>query len=234
MHSRRRGSSATWSTATPEVTRPIIRGFHVWQGALCRELAPPPADVAFKPPPEVERYTTRELIAHSTDDPTCAGCHTRLNDFAFALENLDPVGRHRETEPFLGVDIRWDRLDQMQYADVVEASHMPVDVQANVLLAPGTRTPVDGPAGLAQAIVAYQAPEVTVLDRASDVGDAYRCLAQNLIQLGYDGGVVEDDAALAVEAAVRTSTVQDAIRQIVRSPDFHQRVFSDPNTAEEL
>ena len=188
----------------------------------------------FLPPPDVESYTTRELIAHSTDHPTCEGCHTRLNDFAFALENLDPVGRFRETEPFLGVDIRWDRLAQMQHADVLEASHMPVNVQANVRLSPDERTPVDGATGLAQAIVDYQAPDVSVLHPAADVGDAYRCLAKNLIEMGYDGAVVEDETALSVEEVVRSGTVQDAILRIVQSRDFRQRVVEDPNAQEEL
>ncbi|MEM9191106.1 MAG: DUF1592 domain-containing protein, partial [Myxococcota bacterium] len=218
------GRAGFVASAQP-VTRPIIRGFQVWEGALCRELAEPPADVTFLPPPDVPSYTTRELIAYSTAEPSCQGCHTRLNDFAFALEGLDPIGQVRTTEPFLQSDIRWDRVEQPRHADVLEASHMPVDVNADVLLAPDMRTPVAGARGLAEAIVAYRNPEVSVLNPAGDVGDAYRCFAKNLIELGYDGSVVDEGTVRAVESAVREGTVREAVLALVQSPEFQSRVF---------
>ena len=57
---------------------------------------PPPNDV---PPLDEDaadpNLTIREQFAAHRENPSCAGCHTRLDPLGFALENYDLTGRWR-------------------------------------------------------------------------------------------------------------------------------------------
>ena len=43
------------------------------------------------------RLTIRERFAAHRENPSCAGCHSRLDPLGFALENYDITGRWRDT-----------------------------------------------------------------------------------------------------------------------------------------
>ena len=81
---------------------PIQRGVFVLRRLLCADLRPPdpsafPAGLFMHPPFDPQR-TGRARWEHTTSPQACAGCHTRINPLGFALENYDPIGRHRLVE----------------------------------------------------------------------------------------------------------------------------------------
>ncbi len=81
------------------LTKPIHRGIHIRHDILCDPLPSPPAEIFdMRAVPFDESLTTRERIAHKTSDSSCMGCHSRINDTGFALENYDSFGRFRLQE----------------------------------------------------------------------------------------------------------------------------------------
>jgi hypothetical protein len=84
-------------------TLPITRGSFVLENVLADPPPPPPPNVT--PLEEVEsprpNATTRELLEVHRNDPTCAGCHQKIDPIGFALEGYDAVGRRRTHEHVL-------------------------------------------------------------------------------------------------------------------------------------
>jgi len=85
-------------------TSPVLRGHFVRDHILCQYIAPPPADINITPPDLDPNLTTRERFRQHTDDPQCAGCHTKMDPVGLAFENYDPIGRWRTHEGDLLVD----------------------------------------------------------------------------------------------------------------------------------
>jgi len=85
-------------TSAPHRTKPITRGSWVIEVIFNDPPPPPPNDV---PPLDEDAAkksaTIRETFAQHRENPTCAGCHTRLDPLGFALENFDVVGQWRDT-----------------------------------------------------------------------------------------------------------------------------------------
>ena len=84
-------------TSGPKRTHPVARGAWIIDVIFNDPPAPPPADV----PPLDEaaadpNLTIREHFAAHRSNPSCAGCHTRLDPLGFALENFDITGRWRD------------------------------------------------------------------------------------------------------------------------------------------
>ncbi|HXU77303.1 MAG TPA: DUF1592 domain-containing protein, partial [Methylomirabilota bacterium] len=80
-------------------TSPILRGNWVAEALLGDKLPRPPKDVPRLPEDEAtENLTVRQLTEKHTTDPRCAGCHSRIDAFGFALEGFDAIGRHRERD----------------------------------------------------------------------------------------------------------------------------------------
>jgi hypothetical protein len=87
---------ASWSR--DEDTAPMTRGKQLLQRVLCQALPPPPPALEVPAVPQIEGATQRERFAVHAQNPGCAGCHTRLDAVAFALEQFDSVGRFRTEE----------------------------------------------------------------------------------------------------------------------------------------
>ena len=84
-------------TAGPKRTHPIARGAWLIEVIFNDPPPPPPNDV----PPLNEdggdkNLTIREKFAAHRKNPTCAGCHSKLDPLGFALENYDITGRWRD------------------------------------------------------------------------------------------------------------------------------------------
>ena len=84
-------------TSGPKRTHPIARGAWIIEVILNDPPPPPPNDV----PPLNEdagdqNQTIRERFAAHRANPSCAGCHSRLDPLGFALENYDLTGRWRD------------------------------------------------------------------------------------------------------------------------------------------
>jgi len=90
--------------ASQNVTSPIRRGVYLLKEVLCVKLPSPPANVD-NTPVEVtggEVKTVRDATLQRTGSPTCAGCHTRINELGFAFEHYDAIGRWQTAEAQTG------------------------------------------------------------------------------------------------------------------------------------
>jgi hypothetical protein len=75
-------------------TSPIKRG--AWLAHLLGDRLPkPPANVPPLPETPPDGLTVRELTARHREDPSCAGCHDRIDPYGLAFETFDAIGRLR-------------------------------------------------------------------------------------------------------------------------------------------
>lgn len=77
-------------------TEPIFRGLFVRGALFCGSTPSPPpgAEVTMGRP----NLTGRERLEEHRRDPGCAGCHRLFDPIGLSFENLDAVGRWRDTE----------------------------------------------------------------------------------------------------------------------------------------
>jgi hypothetical protein len=84
-------------TSGPKRTQPVARGAWIIEVIFNDPPEPPPNDV---PPLDEEAgqedLTIRERFAVHRENESCAGCHSKLDPFGFALENFDITGRWRD------------------------------------------------------------------------------------------------------------------------------------------
>lgn len=81
----------------PKRTHPIARGAWIIEVIFNDPPPPPPNDV----PPlneddSAKDQTIREKFAAHRKNPSCAGCHSRIDPLGFAMENFDITGRWRD------------------------------------------------------------------------------------------------------------------------------------------
>ena len=81
----------------PKRTHPIARGAWIIEVIFNDPPPPPPNDV----PPlneddSAKDQTIREKFAAHRKNPSCAGCHARIDPLGFAMENFDITGRWRD------------------------------------------------------------------------------------------------------------------------------------------
>jgi hypothetical protein len=89
------------ATSAPLRTSPVKRGDWVLRRVLGTAVPPPPADAGSIPADEKHfgGLSLREKLEAHKRNPTCAGCHTRIDPLGFPLEKYDAVGRWREKYP---------------------------------------------------------------------------------------------------------------------------------------
>jgi hypothetical protein len=87
-------------------TSPVVRGKWILENIFNQTIPPPPPNV-----PELEidqnrelKGTVRQIFEQHREDPTCAGCHARMDPYGFALENYDGYGAWREQDNGVDVD----------------------------------------------------------------------------------------------------------------------------------
>jgi hypothetical protein len=107
-------------TSGPKRTHPVARGVWIIEVILNDPPAPPPNDV---PPLNEEagdkHQTIRKRFAAHRDNPSCAGCHSKLDPLGFALENFDITGRWREKyDNGRSVDATGTLLRKYEFANV--------------------------------------------------------------------------------------------------------------------
>ncbi len=80
-------------------TSPTLRGKYVLDVILGTPPPPPPPNVSqideAKTPKELKTFRDK-LTAHAAQ-PSCAGCHAKIDPLGFGLENFDAVGRWRKS-----------------------------------------------------------------------------------------------------------------------------------------
>ena len=67
----------------------------MYETLLGEKLPRPPADVPQLPESVPSGLTARQLIEKHSSVPECAKCHELIDPYGFALEQFDPIGRHR-------------------------------------------------------------------------------------------------------------------------------------------
>lgn len=83
-------------TANGTTTSPVIRGAWVTERILGEEVPPPPPGVPAVEPDIRGAQTIREQLELHRRDPSCAGCHAKIDPPGFALESYDPAGVWRD------------------------------------------------------------------------------------------------------------------------------------------
>jgi len=89
------------STSAPLRTSPVKRGDWLLRRILGIAVPPPPADAGSIPADEkmFGGLSLRERLEVHKRNPTCAGCHVRIDPLGFPLEKYDAVGRWRDQYP---------------------------------------------------------------------------------------------------------------------------------------
>lgn len=83
-------------TANGTHSSPVIRGVWVLDRLMGQPVPPPPPGVPAVEPDVRGAVSLRDLLSKHVEDPSCARCHDRIDPVGFALEEFDPVGKHRE------------------------------------------------------------------------------------------------------------------------------------------
>ena len=89
-------ASVLKTTANGTVTSPVVRGDYVLTHLLGNPPPPPPPVVPAVEPDISGTTTIREQLAKHREDPSCAGCHARIDPPGFALESFDVMGAYRD------------------------------------------------------------------------------------------------------------------------------------------
>jgi hypothetical protein len=73
----------------------VMRGLRVRTALLCQNIPAPPNDVNLTLGPVDATATQADRLAQHRTNPTCAGCHTKMDPVGQVFENFNAVGRHR-------------------------------------------------------------------------------------------------------------------------------------------
>lgn len=83
-------------TSGPLRTQPIARGSWIVGVVFNDPPLPPPNNVPPLKEEDLAHLTIREQFAAHRANPSCAGCHAKIDPLGFALENFDITGRWRD------------------------------------------------------------------------------------------------------------------------------------------
>lgn len=93
---------------------PVHRGRFVRERLLCQVPPPPPPGLNVQPPAVDPTLTARErYAAHSVMEP-CRSCHQLMDPIGFSFEHFDGIGRFRETDNGLPIDVSGEILRSEQ------------------------------------------------------------------------------------------------------------------------
>jgi hypothetical protein len=94
---------ATFAKASS--TDPVRRGKFIWEGLFCGAVPPPPANLVITAPMIPPGTTTRQAFEAHRASPACAACHRVMDPIGLTLENFDALGRWRDTENGVPIDV---------------------------------------------------------------------------------------------------------------------------------
>ena len=103
-------------TSHEDRTSPVLRGQWVLNHLLADPAPPPPPGVGSLPEATGvhEGQTLRQRLEIHRANPSCAGCHNRMDPLGLAMENFDAVGRWREFDGAAKIDVRGQLPDGQQ------------------------------------------------------------------------------------------------------------------------
>lgn len=116
LNDRKRGGvlgmgAVLTTTSMPLRTSPVLRGKWVLEEILGTPPPPPPPDAGDLPEEAStnKNASIRDLLTAHRANPTCAGCHQKMDPIGFGLENYDPTGRWRNSYGDKPI-VAWDTL----------------------------------------------------------------------------------------------------------------------------
>jgi mono/diheme cytochrome c family protein len=100
-------------------TSPVLRGKWVLENLLSAAPPPPPPNIpSLKTDGAGKPLTLRDAMTAHRANPSCAGCHARMDPIGFAMENFDAVGRWRDTDAGRPIDTSGAFPDGTTFAGV--------------------------------------------------------------------------------------------------------------------
>jgi hypothetical protein len=90
--------------AHAQETAPVLRGVAVMRRVACVQVGDPVGltTAVVPPPPDTTKTTRERFAAHSVS--TCAACHDNIDNFGFAFEGFDAMGKVRADDNGKPVD----------------------------------------------------------------------------------------------------------------------------------
>ncbi len=88
-------------------TSAVLRGKWVLENLLSSPPPPPPPNIPALSTEGAEpgkSLTMRQAMTKHRANPTCAGCHARMDPIGFAMENFDAIGRWRNSDGENAID----------------------------------------------------------------------------------------------------------------------------------
>lgn len=167
--------------ALPVGSSPIHRGKLVRERLLCQAMPPPPSSLNVSPPPVDPTLSTRERYTQHSSDPTCYGCHQRIDPIGFGFEHYDAVGRFR----------------------TMDGSHA-IDATGEIVLTPATDGAFDGVDALASQlagspdVAACYTRQWSLFALGSDSAAELQCVGDDLGKAFTDSGGRLDSLVLAL------------------------------------
>jgi len=193
-------ASVMMATANGVDTQPVLRGVWLLENVLGDPVPEPPPEVPAVEPDTSGAKSIRDLLQKHNADPSCAGCHKKIDPPGFALENFDPVGRWRDFYPV------YEKVN----GKVVRKDGLPVDAVGTMLDGTELRDVTD--------LKSYLVKNIDIFGN---------CLAEKLLvyATGRDLGFTERKEVEKVVKNVRQSGngFQDLIVALVLSESFQTK-----------
>jgi hypothetical protein len=97
-------ASILTATTPGSHNNPVARGKFVWTQVLCQAVPDPPPGLNVVEPPFDPTRTTRERFIAHRNAPTCAACHSRLDNIGFGFEHYNGVGLWQDLDNAKPID----------------------------------------------------------------------------------------------------------------------------------
>jgi hypothetical protein len=175
----RQGSVLT-VTSYATRTSPVIRGQWILKNMVGTPPPPPPANVpALTDNTVTASLPMRQRLAEHRANSACASCHKLMDPVGFALENFDAVGRWRDLEAGLPIDVTGGLPDGSQFAGVAGLEQALLDRPE---LFVGTMTEKLLTFALGRGVELYDGPAVRRIVRdARDKGYCFSALILGIV-----------------------------------------------------
>ncbi len=115
-------------TSYPNRTSIVQRGKWVLENLLGSPPPPKPADVPdLDPHGKNGKLSMRQAMEEHRANPTCAGCHARMDPIGLALENFDGIGAWRDKDNGTPIDASGKFPDGSVFSGAAGLTHLLLD-----------------------------------------------------------------------------------------------------------
>ncbi len=114
-------------TSYPNRTSIVQRGKWVLENLLGTPIPPPPPVPPLSPHGKDGNLTMRQAMEQHRANPSCSGCHSRMDPIGFALENYDAIGAWRDKDNGAVIDASGKLPDGSTFSGPAGLSHLLLD-----------------------------------------------------------------------------------------------------------